>query len=112
MAYGIRLEAEWEDGFVLTEGDDDVNPWGEGNTFTGILIGHETHGRLVRFSVLPHHHFVPPPEARSVRPIYYREMQMQLVGGEAQPAACVAHWAGYQYNDENGTNHKHVELID
>src|SRR6476646_4210000 len=47
-------EAEYEDGFILSETElDDVNPFnGEGNTFTAILQKHAEadHGKMVRFS--------------------------------------------------------------
>lgn len=114
MPYGAILEAEYEDGFVLTEDERDVSPYDEErNIFHAILTGapEEDHGQMVRWSVIfgEKTFSVDWKELWSVdnpRPIYYRNMERSRSsdGSYDSGPMCLAHFFGYQYNNPDGSN--------
>ena len=109
------IEAEYEDGFVLSETDlADTNPYGDGNTFTAVLTGAPVaeHGPMVRFSCfyLDTRYDVdwrPLPE--SARPIRFRH---GFSTADGNGTVIASGWAGidfgYQYNDDDGRNQQEV----
>ena len=125
MAHGYWLSAEYESGYILTEDENDRNPYSpDGNVFTAILNHLPTeagHGRLLRFSLIPQNgtgdrydiDWKPLWEVDNARPIYFRQMQMSrnMITGESTPATCMSHNFGYQYNAPNGDNVQKIEEI-
>lgn len=112
------IEAEYEDGFVLSETElGDVNPFGEGNTFTAILgcQAEAEHGPMVRFSCfyLDRRYDV---DWRSVpdtaRPIRFRH-GFSTIGTDG--VVVESGWAGvdfgYQWNDEDGRNQQEIVKV-
>lgn len=121
MAYGALVEAEYEDGFVLTEDEADVSPYDEGrNVFHAILNARAEadHGRMVRWSL------ITPEKTYAVdwkelwafdnpRPIYFRKMERDSSGGAwSGPARAISHHFGFQYNAPDGSNVQEVQEID
>lgn len=122
MAHGVILEAEYEDGFVLTEDEADQSPYDEGkNVFNAILHGRPEaeHGRMVRWSA------VTPKKTYSVdwrdlwatenpRPIYFRDMERDFdpsIGDWTGPPRAKRHCFGYQYNAADGSNVQEVQEL-
>jgi len=121
MPFGYLLEAEYEHGYILKESFFDVNPFGEGNTFTAILNDDAEkagHGRMVRFSLIPmtskgRRYDVDWQKlwnADNPRPIYYRKMShtLNLDTNETSGQQCLSHHFGFQYNDKEGNNVQEV----
>ena len=117
MAHGYHLEAQYTDGFVLNEDEHgDVSPFtGIHNIFNDILEhrAEASHGQLVRFSLIGGEKrfdidWTTLPD--NARPIYFRDMQssMNVATGE-RITKSLKHTFGYQYNDPDGANHKHIE---
>ncbi len=121
MAYGVLVEAEYEDGFVLTEDEADQSPYEEGrNIFHAILSGapEKEHGKMVRWSAITTKltysidwshlsHTISP------RPIYYRKMERDFEQGAGWvgPPRAVGHFFGYQYNRPDGSNVQHIDKL-
>ena len=109
-------QAEYEDGYVLDETErDDVSAWVEGkNVFHDILnrLPEAEHGRMVRFSVFWKDQMHSIDWTRlpdSARPIRFRHGFARMsVDGELQERGWSGVDFGYQYNDEDGANHKEV----
>jgi hypothetical protein len=112
MAYGYYIEAEYSDGYVLSEtSTDDVSPYDEGrNVFHAIVNFRPVaeHGSMVRWSLIPDgdHEIRLDVDWRDIppgaRPIYWREMRCSLVGRVAGPPEALQHHFGYQYPDKQG----------
>jgi hypothetical protein len=123
MPFGFHLEAEYESGHVVVQGEDDTNPWGDGNTFTAIRTHAATengHGALVRLSLVGDSgngrydiDWKALADRRDVRPIYFRDMHRSknLDTGEDSGPVCDFHHFGYQYLDDEGFNVQEVEDI-
>lgn len=117
MAYGYRIQAEYESGYNHTEDDQDHSPFVYGKNILNDIIEkrpEKAHGRLVRFSLIGEDvsydiDFRSLPA--SARPIYYRDMACTLDEHGNQTTECLKHYFGYQYNDENGINHKEIKEI-
>lgn len=121
MAYGYILEAEYKDGFIHRETEEDKSLYEEGkNVFYDILhhLPEPEHGPLVRFEIIPEQ----PGEGAMIdwtelpdnaRPIYYREMQLKfnVDGSMVDEPTVLRHVFGYQYNDEEGKNHKIIKEL-
>lgn len=111
------LEAEYADGYVHRQDEQDHSPYASGkNIFSDILYGRpvEPHGKMVRLSL------VGPENTHNVdwsvlpdnaRPIYLRHMSVDQVDGVLGQPHCNKYEFGYQYNDEDGRNHKEVTEI-
>lgn len=114
MPLGVLLQAEYADGFVLTEDKDDASPYDEGrNIFHAILNGRpcDEHGVMVRWSVIASGQTYSVDWAElslldNPRPIYYREMERTWneATGEDRGPVCTGHFFGYQYNALDGSN--------
>lgn len=121
MPYGALVEAEFEDGFVLTEDEADVSPYDEGrNVFHAILNGRPcaAHGQMVRWSLVTNGKTYSIDwkelwQFENPRPIYYRNMTRDFDAG-GRPLTdpiCLAHFFGYQYNAEDGSNVQEIQEI-
>lgn len=121
MSHGAILEAEFEDGYVLTEDDADQSPYDEDrNVFHCILHARAEadHGRMVRWTMYLNgqEHTVNWKELWAFdnpRPIYFRKMSREFnpESGWTGPATCHEHNFGYQYNADDGSNVQEVEQI-
>ena len=118
MAYGYRIQAEYESGYLHTEDEQDHSPFVRGKNILNDIIEKRpeiAHGKLVRFSLIGEDErydldFTELPE--SARPIYYRKMQSTLDSGTGEHTVeCLKHYFGYQYNDINGKNQKEIKEI-
>lgn len=111
MAFGALVEAEYTDGFVLTEDGADRSPYDEGrNTFHAIANGRPEadHGPMVRWSL------ITPAQTYSVAwtelvaleavPMYERDMERDFVPGEgwSGPPRCVRHRFGWRGEGPEG----------
>jgi hypothetical protein len=104
LAYGWRLEAEYESGFVLAEDERDHSPYDPArNVFHAIVNRRATehgHGGLVRFSLIgPDRRYdidwrtVPD----GAEPVYFRRMSRVFnVEGGWLPPRCDSHHFGWQ----------------
>ena len=118
MAYGHYLEAEYESGYVHREQPEDHSPYVRGqNIFNDIINNRpvEIHGRMTRFTlVAPNNRYdidwTTLPD--NARPIYlrYMENERNVAGGESDVRVTKQDF-GYQYNDEDGRNHKEIKEI-
>ena len=109
------VQAEYEDGFILDETtQNDVNPYGEGNTFTAILSNapEAEHGRMVRFSVFwqdNRYDIDWTTMPKNARPIRFRHGFSTIAAGTGE---MTSGWSGCdfgaQWNDEDGTNQQEV----
>jgi hypothetical protein len=113
------VEAEYEDGFVLSETEhDDVSPYtGVNNILNDILERRPEveHGKMIRLSCFYRDmrydvDWTTLPD--NARPIRFRD------GANHFDPATGDHWSewvgcrfGYQYNDENGRNFKEVHEL-
>jgi hypothetical protein len=108
------VEAEYSDGFILSETVlDDTNPYGEGNTLRAIIDNapEAEHGRLVRFSVfyLNNRHDIDWTQLPdNARPIRFRDGFVTLAPDGATTQGWSGVHFGYQYNDETGKNIQEV----
>jgi len=116
LPYDTSCEAQYEDGYILSETAlDDVNPFtNEGNTFTAILnnLAEADHGRMVRFSVFWQDHrydidWTAVPE--SARPIRFRHGYSTIDNNTGQVSSG---WSGcdfgVQWNDNEGANQQEI----
>ena len=112
------VEAEYEDGFVLSETDlEDINPYGEGNTFTAILnrLPEQAHGKTVRFSCFWKDQrydvdFAALPE--NARPIRFRHgYYTRSSDGSFEESGWSGVDFGYQANGSNGANYQEVKEL-
>lgn len=122
MSFGVLVQAEFEDGFVLTEDQSDQSLYEEGrNTFFDILHGlpEAEHGRMVRFSAITAKRTYSVDwrelwDVANPRPIYYREMERDADGATGEwlgPPRALRHFFGSQYNDAFGRNVQKVQEI-
>jgi hypothetical protein len=114
--YGFTLEAEYKDGFVLRETEENRSPYDPTENFYSAIRRDQAepeHGPLVRFSLikddgtwrhdidwtlmLPLDH---------VRTVYFRRMCSRM-GEEAEPTH-LGSFIGYQYRDATGANQQIV----
>ena len=112
------LEAEYQDGFVLREDEQDHSPYDAGrNIFHAILNkrAEAVHGPMVRFSL------VGPETTYSIdwtllpdnaRPIRFKQMEHErnVATGETD-IRCTGIDFGYQYTDTNGQNVQEVRRV-
>jgi hypothetical protein len=113
------VEAEYEDGYVLSETEhDDVSQFGDGNIFRDILLKRPEpeHGRMVRFTVFYENQrydidWTTVPD--NARPIRFRHgfATMDVATGEVIEKGWTGIDLGYQWNDEAGANHQDVLRI-
>ena len=108
-------EAEYADGYIHSEtAHDDVSPYtGEHNILNDILEKRpeSEHGKLVRFSTYYKDHRYDVdwnglPE--NARPVRWKQMEADAVGGEITEVRLIKVGFGYQYNDKNGKNIQEV----
>ncbi len=134
MAYGYNLEAEYEDGFILSEKNDFHHTiYVPGNPTIGSVFGailekepvKAGHGEMIRYSLVPDQwgsqytnrydvNWKLLWKVENPRPIYFRRMISTLnlgTGGDSGPQ-CVSHHFGFQYIDENGQNVERVVDIE
>lgn len=109
------IEAEYEDGFVLSETEhDDVAQFGDGNIFRDILHGRPEpeHGKLVRLTCFwkdqaYHVDWTTLPD--NTRPIRFRHGHITTnVDGSIVERGWSGVDFGYQYNDESGANQQEI----
>jgi len=110
------IQAEYEDGFVLDETSlDDVNPYGDGNTFTAVLnkLPEEAHGKLMRFSCFWKDQrydidWTSLPE--NARPIRFRHgfSTINYMNQEVVAQGWSGVDFGVQWNEEDGSNQQEV----
>ena len=116
MAYGYQLQAEYEDGWVLTEDGLDQSPYDPNrNVFHAILNSAPVldHGSLVRFSAIGNskRYDIDWRDLPSnARPIYFRDMVLErdVASGDTRTYA-TRHVFGYQFNTPDGRNHKEIK---
>ncbi len=115
MSFQPYLEAEYEDGFVLREDEQDHSPYdSHKNIFHAILNARpvEAHGKMVRFAlVTPEHTYTIDwtdlPE--NARPIRFKHMERNSVGGVwIEEPRLVGIDFGYQWTDPETGNHQEV----
>jgi hypothetical protein len=123
MAYGFRLSAAYESGYVLTEDDNDHSPYDPGrNVFHAIINGRPSdagHGQLVRWSLTAADgrtwsvEFTPLMWKLNARPVWAMQMERQLNidGSPAGPSHVVGVLFGYQYTTADGRNVQEVKEI-
>lgn len=119
MAYGYYLEAEYESGYIHSEDEQDHSPFmRHKNIFNDILEKRpeKAHGKLVRFSLVGPKHTYSVPFADlpdNARPIYFRDMEMKTnIGTDENTVSMTKQTFGYQFNDEEGHNHREVQEIE
>src|SRR4051812_18360858 len=93
MAYGYILEAEYEDGFIHRETEEDQSLYEEGrNVFYDILhrLPESEHGALVRFEIISETggegaviDWSELPD--NARPIYFRNMEKTMFNDGREP---------------------------
>ncbi|MDL2342319.1 MAG: hypothetical protein QFB87_04560 [Patescibacteria group bacterium] len=116
--YDGSIEAEYADGFILTEHEnDDKSPYcDKHNIFYAILNKQPEaeHGELVRFSVYHSNKrtdidWVEVP--KNARPIRYKYMERDhnLNGDFLGETRQVGVGFGYQYNDSKGKNQEVIQ---
>lgn len=114
MGLDTYIEAEYESGFVLREDEQDHSPYDPGkNIFHAILNGRpcEFHGKMIRFTLVTSEHtydidWTALPD--NARPIRFKKMERESVGGVWQEPRIVGIDFGYQYTDEHGKNVQEV----
>lgn len=110
------VQAEYEDGYILDETAlDDVSQFVEGkNVFHDILnrLPEADHGRMVRFTCFwknqaYHADWTELPD--NARPIRFRHgYYTRTLDGSHEESGWSGVDFGFQYNDEEGKNHKEV----
>jgi len=112
------IEAEYEDGFILSETEhDDVNPFnGEGNTFTAVLqkLPEADHGRMIRFSCFwknQMHTIDWTTLPDNARPIRFRHGYNTLYEDGTVESGFMGVDFGVQWNDEQGKNYKEISEL-
>lgn len=109
------VEAEYEDGFVLSETEqDDVALYGEGNTLTDILNKRieAEHGPMIRFSCFWENRrydidwTLLPDNARPIR-FRHGYSAMHVETGIIESGYSGVDF-GYQYNDQEGHNQQEI----
>lgn len=112
------IQAEYENGFILDETElNDVSPYNtQQNVFRAILdkSPEVINGKLVRFSVFWKDQrydvdWTKLPD--NARPIRFRHGYFHQTGPNAGEAGWSGVDFGYQWNDEDGSNKKHVEEL-
>lgn len=108
-------EAEYEDGYIHSETElNDVSAYGDGNVFYDILekLPEAEHGPMVRFSVFYQDQrydvdWTTLPD--NARPIRFRDgySTMHIATGQVESGWSSVSF-GYQWNDEDGRNHKEI----
>lgn len=112
-----HLEAEYESGFVLVEDAQDHSPYDASrNIFHAILNKRpeKAHGKLVRLSLVgPEHTYnidwTKLPD--NARPIRFKDMEADTVGGTITDVRTMQIRFGYQYNDDNGENVQEITTV-
>lgn len=117
------IEAEYEDGYIHREDEQDHSPYVPGkNIFNDILEKRPVaaHGRMVRFSLVTKKDtysidWTKLPD--NARPVRFRHMERDIIASSDGSAE----WSseprvmgidfGYQYTDEAGKNHQEVKEI-
>lgn len=122
MPYGVLVEAEYEDGFVLTEDEADQSPYDEDrNIFHAILTGGPVpeHGQMVRWSAITEKKTYTIDwkdlwQFDNPRPISYRHMRRVYAedGSSDSGPLCDGHFFGYQYNDDYGRNVQDIQEVE
>lgn len=115
LPYDGSCEGEYSDGYIHSETQhNDVSPYtGKDNILNDILEKRPEakHGNLVRFSTFYKNQRYDiswdglPDNARPVR---WKRMESDMVGGEITETRLMQVGFGYQYNDENGKNIQEV----
>lgn len=109
----VYIEAEYEDGYIHREDEQDHSPYVAGkNIFSDILEQRPVpiHGRMVRFSLIKgidqyNVDWLSVPD--NARPIRFKHMEAVL-RAEKITVELVGIDFGYQYTDENGKNQQTV----
>lgn len=120
MAFGWRLEAEYESGFVLREGPDDLSPYdAEKNIYNAIWRSRPSdfgHGLMVRYSLVGDEltysiDWKPMWDLPDVFPVYERRMRNELYeDGTSSGPICELHRFGYRYDLEEETVEEIYEI--
>jgi len=111
------IEAEYVDGYVHREDDQDHSPYVSGkNIFNDILEKRPeaAHGKMVRFSLVTENETYSVDWTtlpNNARPIRFKHMEADSIGGEITDVRIVGIDFGYQYTDENGANIQEVRTL-
>ena len=112
------VEAVYQDGFVLNETElNDISPYNSDHNILRAIIDKDAeaeHGALVSFSLFFKDRkytvdWVGLPE--NARPIRFKRMEADVVGGKVTEVRCMKIDFGYQYNDEDGKNIQEIKEI-
>jgi hypothetical protein len=106
--------AQYADGYIYDEtAHNDVGQFGDLNVFDDIKHKRpeKDHGKLTRFTVFYDGYrydfdFSQLPD--NARPIRFKHMELDSIGGVIIEQRLMSVDAGYQYNDETGKNVKEV----
>ena len=125
--FGYYLEAEYKSGYVHSNEHQDISPYTLTTKVNGVATGYnilndiinkrpsEFHGSMVRWSLIgPNKRWdidwTTLPD--NARPIYLRDMEQDFnVSGGTGETRIIKQDFGYQYNDEDGRNHKEIKEI-
>lgn len=121
MALTIYIEAEYDDGYIHREDEQDHSPYESGrNIFYDILhkLPEKPHGPMVRFSLIT-------PEQRwdidwtvlpaNARPIRFMKKERDYEVGTNEPVGEIRMTGidfGYQYLDDAGENQQEVLTVE
>lgn len=113
------LEAEYADGYVHRQDEQDHSPYVSGKNIFHDILNHlpeAAHGRMVRFSLITAQKrydvdWTALPD--NARPIHLKHMERTWAndGSTDTGPVCLKREFGYQFNDETGRNHKVIEEI-
>lgn len=112
-------EAEYSDGYIHSETEhNDTSPYtGKDNILNDILEKRPEaeHGQMVRFSTFYKDArydvaWVGLPD--NARPVRWKRMEADSVGGEIVEIRLMKVGFGYQYNDATGANIQEVQELD
>lgn len=111
-------EAEYSDGYIHSETDfNDISPYDNTKNILNDILEKRPeaeHGDMVRFSVFykdRRHDVHWPGLPENARPIRWKRMEADQVGGEITEVRLVKVGFGYQYNDETGKNIQEVQEL-
>lgn len=118
MPLDVYLEAQYADGFILREDEQDHSPYNTGRNIFHAILNRKpelAHGAMVRYSL------VTPAQTHSVdwanlpdnaRPIRFKHIERCSMGGQwVEEPRTVRIDFGYQYTDAEGANVQEVIQI-
>lgn len=109
------IQATYSDGYVLSEDEhSDISPYNSDHNILRAILNKDPeaeHGSLIMFSVYYKNNrydidFTNLPD--NARPVRWKRMEADTVGGQITEVRLTKVGVGYQYNDENGKNIQEV----